>query len=127
MNADHLLALHDRVAEVPDAVARLRRFVLDLAVRGKLVEQNPLDEPAAVLLRRITKEKARLVVAGKFKTLASDRRIGDTAFSFPIPANWTWCFLDDLAAIARGGSPRPIKSYLTDDPNGMPWIKIGDL
>ena len=126
MNADRLLALYDRVAEAPDAVARLRRFVLDLAVRGKLVEQNPLDEPAAVLLRRITKEKERLVVAGKFKTLASDRRIGDTTLSFPIPANWTWCFLDDLAAIARGGSPRPIKSYLTDDPNGMPWIKIGD-
>ena len=125
MNADRLLALYDRVADAPDAIARLRRFVLDLAVRGKLVEQNSADEPASELLKRITAEKARLVAAGKFKTLGGSR-FDDVDFSFPIPANWTWCYLDDLAAIARGGSPRPIKSYLTDDRNGIPWIKIGD-
>ncbi len=49
MNADGLLAIYDRVAEAPDATALLRRFVLDLAVRGKLVEQNPKDEPASEL------------------------------------------------------------------------------
>ncbi len=42
--AERLLALYDRVAEAPEAVPRLRRFVLDLAVRGKLLEQNPADE-----------------------------------------------------------------------------------
>ena len=46
MNTDRLLALYDRVAEAPDAVGRLRRFVLDLAVLGKLVEQDPADAPA---------------------------------------------------------------------------------
>ena len=61
MNARRLLALYDRVAEAPDAVPRLRRFVLDLAVRGKLVEQDPADEPASKLLQRIAAEKARLV------------------------------------------------------------------
>lgn len=45
--------------------ARLRRFILDLAVQGKLVEQNPNDEPAVGLLKRIQAEKARLVIAGK--------------------------------------------------------------
>ena len=45
MTADRLLALYDRVADAPDAVSRLRQFVLDLAVRGKLVEQDPTDEP----------------------------------------------------------------------------------
>ena len=53
MTADRLLALYDRVADAPDAVSRLRRFVLDLAVRGKLVEQNLTDEPASELLKRI--------------------------------------------------------------------------
>ena len=53
MNADRLLALYDRVADAPDAVSRLRQFVLDLAVRGKLVEQDPADEAASELLRRI--------------------------------------------------------------------------
>ena len=47
MNADLLLTLYERVAEAPDAIARLRRFVLDLAVRGKLVEQDPEDESAS--------------------------------------------------------------------------------
>ena len=56
-----LLELYDRVAEAPDAIERLRKFVLDLAVRGKLVEQDPEDEPAEELLERIAAEKARLV------------------------------------------------------------------
>ena len=50
MNADRLLAHYERIADTPDAIARLRRFILDLAVRGKLVEQNPEDESAAILL-----------------------------------------------------------------------------
>ena len=56
MNADLLLALYDRVSEAPDAVVRLRRFVLDLAVRGKLVEQVPSDEPASKLSELIARE-----------------------------------------------------------------------
>ena len=64
MNADRLLAHYERIADAPDAVPRLRRFILDLAVRGKLVDQDPNDEPAAELLKRIAKEKARLVKQG---------------------------------------------------------------
>ena len=45
MNAEHLLAHFDRIADAPDAIPRLRRFILDLAVRGKLVPQDPNDEP----------------------------------------------------------------------------------
>ena len=67
MNADRLLALYERVAEAPGAVPRLRRFVLDLAVRGKLVAQDAGDEPASELLKRIAAEKARLVKAGEIK------------------------------------------------------------
>ncbi len=60
MNANQLLQHFDRISEAPDAVARLRRFILDLAVRGKLVEQDPENEPAAELLKRIQAEKNRL-------------------------------------------------------------------
>ncbi len=67
MNAERLLVLYDRVADAPDAVNRLRRFVLNLAVRGKLVEQDPADEPASELLKRIAAEKARLVKAGEIR------------------------------------------------------------
>ena len=50
MNAEHLLTHFDRIADAPDAIPRLRRFVLDLAVRGKLVPQDPSDEPASIPL-----------------------------------------------------------------------------
>ena len=53
MNAEHLLTHFDRIADAPDAIPRLRRFILDLAVRGKLVPQDPNDEPASELLKRI--------------------------------------------------------------------------
>ena len=71
MNADRLLAHYERIADAPDAVPRLRRFILDLAVRGKLVEQDPNDEPASELLKRIRAEKARLAAGEVKKTVAS--------------------------------------------------------
>ena len=126
MNAERLLAHFDRVDDAPDAVPRLRRFILDLAVRGRLVEQDPDDEPASELLKRIAAEKAKLSVAGKFKIVSVELPRDEASFPFSIPANWIWCYVNDLAAVARGGSPRPIKSFLTEDPSGIPWIKIGD-
>ena len=45
---------------------------------------------------------------------------------FEIPSSWAWCKVRDVADVARGGSPRPIKQYLTDSPVGVNWIKIGD-
>ncbi len=56
MKPAQLLAHFERISEAPDAVPRLRRFILDLAVRGKLVEQDPNDEPASQLLKRIRVE-----------------------------------------------------------------------
>ena len=58
MNADRLLAHYEKIADAPDAVPRLRRFILALAVRGKLVEQDTEDESATELLKRIVVEMA---------------------------------------------------------------------
>lgn len=63
MNAERLLARYEQIADAPDAIARLRRFILDLAVRGKLVPQDPNDEPASVLLKRIRAERAASIPA----------------------------------------------------------------
>ena len=59
MSPDRLLQYFEQISEAPDAVPRLRRFILDLAVRGILVERDPTDEPATVLLTRIEAEKKR--------------------------------------------------------------------
>ena len=84
MNADRLLAHFDRIADAPDAMARLRRFILDLAVRGKLVEQDPNNEPASELLKRIAAEKARLVKAGEIKkNKAKPVNMAHTPFELP--------------------------------------------
>ena len=96
MNPARLLALCDRVADAPDAVDRLRRFVLDLAVRGKLVEQDPADEPASELLKRIAAEKSRLVKAGKIRRRKIASRLDEPPFS--LPRSWNWARIRDVVS-----------------------------
>ena len=89
MNPDLLLAHFDRMSQAPDAMPRLRRFILDLAVRGKLVEQDPKDEPASELLKRIRTEKERLAKAhGSKQDAFPTIERGEPPFD--IPCSWTW-------------------------------------
>lgn len=104
----------------------LREKILDLAMRGKLVPQDPDDEPASVLLEKIKAEKEQLIKEKKIKKTKPLAPITDDEKPFDIPDSWEWARLGDVITILRGGSPRPIKNYLTDDPNGINWIKIGD-
>lgn len=98
MNAARLLQHFERISEAPDAVPRLRRFVLDLAVRGMLVAQDPKDEPASELLKRIQAEKVRLVKEGKIRSLRPLEAGEEGSEPFQIPVAWTWCRLSDVAA-----------------------------
>ena len=92
MNAERLLAFYDRVADAPDAIDRLRRFVLDLAMRGRLVEQNPADEPASELLKRIAAEKARRANAGRTRRKkAVHPQMAPPPFD--LPRTWCWASL----------------------------------
>ena len=108
----------------------LRQKILDLAIHGKLVPQDPNDEPASVLLERIREEKERLIKEGKIKRPKKSKTTSDKPHyenvPFEVPSSWVWCELGSVNEIARGGSPRPIKNYLTDAANGINWIKIGD-
>ena len=123
----------------------LRQKVLDLAIHGKLVPQNPYDESATVLLEKIRAEKAEKIKKGELKAdkkdsfifVGSDKRhyeqfadgtVKDIEDEIPfdLPDGWAWCRLNELAEIARGGSPRPIENYITDSEDGINWIKIGD-
>ena len=96
MNAERLLAHYERIADAPDAIARLRRFILDLAVRGKLVPQDPNDEPASELLKRIASEKARLVKAGEIREPKAEFRRARFGPPFPIPTNWRWSQIAEI-------------------------------
>ena len=108
-----LLTHFDRLIQTPESVQRLRRFILDLAVRGKLVPQDPGDEPAAELVKRIAAEKARMVKAGEIKgSKAKPHRMADAPFE--LPRSWEWTALGDLffydAGIKR--EPRTLKQDL---------------
>ena len=94
MDANQLLAYFDSIADAPDALPRLRRFVLDLAVRGKLVPQDPKDEPAAELLKRIAKEKARLVKTREIKRLKRLPPIDEIPYS--LPPSWRWTRIREI-------------------------------
>ncbi|MFA4918782.1 MAG: restriction endonuclease subunit S [Thermodesulfovibrionales bacterium] len=95
MSPERLLQNFNRLIDTPDAVPRLRRFILDLAVRGKLVEQNPEDEPAAELVKRIEAEKKRHFGGSDKKTQSLDK----DQIPFAIPHNWQWTQLAQIGVI----------------------------
>jgi type I restriction enzyme S subunit len=96
MNAEHLLAHYEKIADAPDAAARLRRFILDLAVRGKLVGRDANDEPASELLKRIEREKARLVKAGEIREPPTLEPIKDAEALYAVPRTWAWVRVGDI-------------------------------
>jgi type I restriction enzyme S subunit len=97
MNPQLLLAHFDRIGSAPDAIPRLRSFVLDLAVRGRLVAQDPNDEPASVLLERIQLEKERMVTEGKIRRQELSPPIENKKLPFQVPPSWRWVRLADLS------------------------------
>ena len=86
---------------------KLRQKILDLAIRGKLVPQDPNDEPASVLLERIRAEKERLIAEGKIKrpkkskTSSAESHYQNFETPFPIPESWEWCRIEDFAFVTK--------------------------
>lgn len=99
----------------------LNQAILQEAAQGKLVKQNPKDEPASELLKRIKAEKAK---SGKKEKPLPPIKPGDIPFE--IPKNWEWCRLGEISNIVRGGSPRPAGDKTYYDGN-IPFLKVGDL
>ena len=88
-------------------IKKLRELILELAVRGKLVPQDPKDEPASVLLEKIAKEKKRLIKEGKIKKEKPLPEISEDEKPFELPEGWEWARLQDVSLyIQRGKSPK---------------------
>ena len=122
----------------------LKQKILDLAIRGKLVPQDPNDEPASVLLEKIRREKQELIKQGKIKKDKNESTIfvGDDKLHyekfadgtvknieeeipFSIPDTWSWCRLKDLGKIVAGGTPDTSKkTYWNGSVN---WLTPADL
>ena len=107
---------------------KLRQKILDLAIRGKLVPQDPNDEPASVLLERIRAEKEQLIKEGKIKrskkSAASDTSHYENV-PFEVPESWCWTTLGEIGNWQAGATPsRMRKDYYGGN---IPWLKTGDL
>lgn len=97
-----LLSNLNLLATAPGGVTRLRELILTLAVQGKLVPQNPSDEPASALLKKIRAEKDRLIAEGKIKRDKPLAEIADEDKPFGLPQGWEWVRLGD---VTNYGSP----------------------
>ena len=122
----------------------LKNKILDLAIQGKLVEQDPNDEPASVLLEKIKAEKAELVKQGKIKKdkqesyiykgadnrhyekIGSETKDITDEIPFDIPNSWSWIRLSSIGNIVSGGTP---KTEIKENwENGtIPWLTPADM
>ncbi|EDV5314021.1 restriction endonuclease subunit S [Salmonella enterica] len=108
-NADELAKNWARISEHFDtlftteaSIDALKQTILQLAVMGKLVPQDPNDEPASELLKRIAQEKAQLVKDGKIKKQKPLPPISDEEKPFDLPSGWVWCLFEDVVDIQSG-------------------------
>jgi type I restriction enzyme S subunit len=114
------------LATSPGGVARLRELILTLAVQGKLVPQDPSDEPASELLKKIRAEKDRLIAEGKIKRDKPLAEIAEDEKPFGLPVGWEFCRLGDLLlSIRSGGTPSKQNPAYWD--GEIPWASVKDL
>lgn len=99
----------DLIAQAPGGVARLRELILTLAVQGKLVPQDPSDEPAIELLKKIRTEKDRLIAEGKIKRDKPLAEISDEEKPFELPVSWEWCRLGAVTTYGSSAKAATIK------------------
>lgn len=102
-------------------IKKLRELILQLAVRGKLVQQDPNDEPASELLKRIAAEKTGLVKQGKIKKQKPLPEISEDEKPFELPEGWEWARLGEAFYIEMGQSPS--SQYYNQSEEGIPFFQ----
>lgn len=119
--AQHFDLLFDR----PEAVDALEQTILQLAVRGLLVPQDPTDEPASVLLERIRAEKERLIAEGEIKSGKRGAPVSKGEQPYVLPSRWKWIAVGALSIVGTGTTPaRDNSSYYVG--GDIPWVTSGE-
>ncbi|KAA8734486.1 restriction endonuclease subunit S [Acinetobacter qingfengensis] len=107
------------------SVEQLKQTILQLAVMGKLVKQDPNDEPASELLEQIAEEKLKLVKEGKIKKSKPLPEITDEEKPYEVPHNWNWVYLNNIAYVGTGATPsRSNPEYW--NPKDLNWLSSGE-
>jgi len=119
------LAEHfDTVFTTEDSIEQLKQTILQLAVMGKLVPQDPNDEPASELLKRIAAEKAELVKAKKIKKQKALPEIGENEKPFELPDGWEWANIDDIFTVSGGIQKTPKRAPIC---NHYPYLAVANV
>ena len=118
-----LLSNLNLLATAPGGVAKLRELILTLAVQGKLVAQDPNDEPAGELLKKIRAEKDRLIAKGKIKRDRPLAEIAEEEKPFGLPRGWVWVRAIEICTLITDGDHLPPPKA----DSGIPFLVIGDV
>ena len=122
---EQLFANFDTLFTTEQSIDQLKQTLLQLAVMGKLVPQDPNDQPASQLLQKIASEKARLIKEKKIKKQKPLPDISDDEKPFSMPQGWEWVRFGDLGVIMGGGTPNKANSnYWNGD---IPWVSPKDM
>ena len=120
---NRLLDNIDVIADAPGGIQKLREHILDLAVRGLLVPQDPADEPASELLKRIKAEKDKMMAEGKIKKQKPLPPIEPDEVPYELPEGWEWVCLESIChQITDGAHHTP--NYV---PKGIPFLSVKNL
>lgn len=120
------IATHfDLLLDRPEAVDVLEQTILQLAVRGLLVPQDPVDEPASELLKKIASEKDKLIAEKKIRKGKSLPDIADDEKFFELPETWAWARLNSIGDWGAGATPSRTNSNYYG--GKIPWFKSGEL
>ena len=139
-----VLTIANEQCKVSDLISTAKSKILDLAIRGQLVPQDPNDEPASVLLERIKAEKEELIKQGKIKRDKKESIIfkgDDNSYyesvnevvvsieqdiPFELPAEWTWCRIRNIASV-RGGKRLPKGANFSNTLTDHAYIRVTDM
>ncbi|EHH2480318.1 restriction endonuclease subunit S [Vibrio parahaemolyticus] len=131
-NADELIQNWARISEhfdtlftTEESIDQLKQTILQLAVMGKLVPQDPSDEPAAELLKRIAEEKTQLVKEKKIKKQKALPPIAEDEKPFELPNGWEWERIGTFGVVGTGATPSRSNPKYWDDPK-YNWVSSGE-
>lgn len=121
MNSRTFLDNFAHLADAPNGIQKLRQLILQLAVQGKLVHHDPIDEPAEMLLERITGNRQILEDRGEIRNSRPVPDVGSAEIPFVVPTGWIWSRVGRYAYIEMGQSPE--SRYYNDTGDGLPFYQ----
>ena len=114
----------DTLFTTEESIAQIKQTILQLAVMGKLVPQDPNDKPASELLKKIAAEKAKLVKEGKLNADKLLQPAGKKKMPFESPLGWEWCRIETICDVQGGIQKQPIR---TPKLNHYPYLRVANV